>query len=869
MAHCSGHSAKETCIECEIPQLARNNYFTGKLLIERDFTDEQRYFIGKHRRHARLMHGWGTVCGLKVEQHTNPACRDQYVIINSGLAVDCCGREIIVGNQEPFDFRARLESNWKKQYGADAELDDLPHTLQVCIRYKECPSEEVPALFDECGCDDTACLPNRILEGFELDVLIDPTLKVKELCGPGLEWWNTLNVADTVRVAADEGNKKLYVLASGDKASLFVYNSENYSLSSASWTTAGQSRALDLALSPGGDRVYVAVEETGAADPRVVVLDSANLTEINQLAVTGGSGALVRLAVSTGGRLYVLSASAQEVTAWDDPDTGDASNLLGPVSISDPLHLVVSPDDAWVFVASSGATNISVINAANLTNAPSQADDTIDLAGGHAEALAIAETSAGTRLYIADKDNKTVRILGVDPGGPDPFPPVGSPLDLAPATPLDLTTSPAGRWIYALVLGADGKGYVQVIDSNKVETGEIGALADAELVGDQPLDIMIADQGKRLFAVFGGDPNTQGDGGVAIIKIDEEPCSSLFKKTIEYCPSCDNGECVVLATVKDYVAGQSITDALIDNFTDRQLLPSTSVIAEVIKCMIEKGIGVGEKGEQGPPGPAGLKGDKGDTGPAGPKGDKGEKGDTGSQGPKGDTGAQGDTGPQGDQGLQGIQGIQGLQGSQGAQGDQGIQGIQGLQGPQGDPGAGLNPNLPHILAITWNHGGNTPKATIDATGLIIAFDEPVLSATLNEHTVQVLVRHEEQDERFSRYCYCNVKGKITPLQEVIAECGKVDASKAKEANMAANAVRFDPMLGNEVKKWAPDKYRVVVKGDFILGEKEITLPDGTTVHPALDANHLGPGLLQFPAKGRCPTGDMVEGGTFESWFEIK
>ena len=30
------------CVECDIPQLARNNYFTGKLLVERDFTDEKR-----------------------------------------------------------------------------------------------------------------------------------------------------------------------------------------------------------------------------------------------------------------------------------------------------------------------------------------------------------------------------------------------------------------------------------------------------------------------------------------------------------------------------------------------------------------------------------------------------------------------------------------------------------------------------------------------------------------------------------------------------------------------------------------------------------------------------------------------------------
>jgi hypothetical protein len=47
-----------TCSECDILQLARNNYFTGKLLVERGFADEQRYTMGKLRRHNQRLHGW-------------------------------------------------------------------------------------------------------------------------------------------------------------------------------------------------------------------------------------------------------------------------------------------------------------------------------------------------------------------------------------------------------------------------------------------------------------------------------------------------------------------------------------------------------------------------------------------------------------------------------------------------------------------------------------------------------------------------------------------------------------------------------------------------------------------------------------------
>jgi len=55
-----------SCVECDIPQLARNNYFTGKFMTGRDFTDEQRYLLGKVRRHNRYLHGSGVVCGLTV-----------------------------------------------------------------------------------------------------------------------------------------------------------------------------------------------------------------------------------------------------------------------------------------------------------------------------------------------------------------------------------------------------------------------------------------------------------------------------------------------------------------------------------------------------------------------------------------------------------------------------------------------------------------------------------------------------------------------------------------------------------------------------------------------------------------------------------
>src|SRR3954469_8176089 len=137
------HAGSTACVECDIPQLARNNYFTGKLLVERDFTDEQRYFMGKDRRHNQRLHGWGVVCGLKVKPHPNQACADRYVLIEPGYAIDCCGREIVVQHEECFDFEDRFLAAWQKLNGPDAKPDDKPHTLQICASYRECTTEEV------------------------------------------------------------------------------------------------------------------------------------------------------------------------------------------------------------------------------------------------------------------------------------------------------------------------------------------------------------------------------------------------------------------------------------------------------------------------------------------------------------------------------------------------------------------------------------------------------------------------------------------------------------------------------------------------------------------------------------------------------
>ncbi len=175
---CSG-----PCPACEFGPFARNAYWTGKLMLARDFVDEQHYVVEKLRHHNQKLHGAGVVCGLKVVQHDKETCRDRFVCVEPGVAVDCCGHEVVVREKTCLDLWAlpaikTLREQAASAAGAPAVETGQSggHILQICIRYRECETEPVPVLYDECGCSDEKCAPNRILESYELDVKLDPTL---------------------------------------------------------------------------------------------------------------------------------------------------------------------------------------------------------------------------------------------------------------------------------------------------------------------------------------------------------------------------------------------------------------------------------------------------------------------------------------------------------------------------------------------------------------------------------------------------------------------------------------------------------------------------------------------------------------------
>ncbi len=194
-------SQEKTCLPCDIPVFCRNSYYRGKLLTERDFNDEQRYGINKMRLHTLGLHGWGVVCGLIVKPH--PYCPDKHLVVSAGHAIDDCGRDIRLLQEDCVDLPqpapgpkpspapappaaapAATPPAAAAQVGSPADDDEeapaapndpcnpapVPVDLYLCIRYAECETEFGPTPFDDCSCNGSSQRPNRVCEGYSLEL---------------------------------------------------------------------------------------------------------------------------------------------------------------------------------------------------------------------------------------------------------------------------------------------------------------------------------------------------------------------------------------------------------------------------------------------------------------------------------------------------------------------------------------------------------------------------------------------------------------------------------------------------------------------------------------------------------------------------
>ena len=140
-----------SCLPCGLHRPQRNAYFDGLMLEARNFVNEQDYHRGHRQMHNALLHGTGTVCGLKVVAHPAEDCRREFAVLEPGYALDCCGQEIIVPRRVLIPIKKMIEADPDLAAALTGEAD-----LFVALRRCDEGAEPVPQILSGCECADGA-----------------------------------------------------------------------------------------------------------------------------------------------------------------------------------------------------------------------------------------------------------------------------------------------------------------------------------------------------------------------------------------------------------------------------------------------------------------------------------------------------------------------------------------------------------------------------------------------------------------------------------------------------------------------------------------------------------------------------------------
>jgi hypothetical protein len=170
-------------LPCDHSVAERPRYYARQLITPDDLTLEQEYFRDKLRRHNRLLHGWGVVCGAQVCRVPKNNSANEFepwlVRVKPGYALGPYGDEIILDCPRTVDLRTTgvtggagepcvdVPDPWCSEVFEPRETGDF----YVAVKYKEVKTRPVRAQPVGCGCDDTVCEYSRWRDGYEIGVL--------------------------------------------------------------------------------------------------------------------------------------------------------------------------------------------------------------------------------------------------------------------------------------------------------------------------------------------------------------------------------------------------------------------------------------------------------------------------------------------------------------------------------------------------------------------------------------------------------------------------------------------------------------------------------------------------------------------------
>lgn len=177
---CGGTTTACDTTIAEVPR-----YYPRQLITPDDLTLEQDYFRDRMRRHNRLLHGWGVVCGALVcpasTTDTNGvvSLSPWEVIVQPGYILGPYGDEIILDCTRTLDLRTSGVSgvtgdpcvDVPDPWCSQVTVPRTTGTLYIAIKYQRSMTRPVRVQPIGCGCDDNTCECSRWHDGYQIGIL--------------------------------------------------------------------------------------------------------------------------------------------------------------------------------------------------------------------------------------------------------------------------------------------------------------------------------------------------------------------------------------------------------------------------------------------------------------------------------------------------------------------------------------------------------------------------------------------------------------------------------------------------------------------------------------------------------------------------
>lgn len=148
----------------------RPRFFPRQLVTHTELNQAGDYALARLRRHNRMMHGWGVVCGALV----CPAGRPWQIRITPGYLLDPAGNELCVPKEHVVDLRSdgvTVMSDDPFAPCGDPSHPGRAGQVWVALRYVEELLRPVRTPTSGCGCDESACEYSRLGDGYAVAFL--------------------------------------------------------------------------------------------------------------------------------------------------------------------------------------------------------------------------------------------------------------------------------------------------------------------------------------------------------------------------------------------------------------------------------------------------------------------------------------------------------------------------------------------------------------------------------------------------------------------------------------------------------------------------------------------------------------------------